>query len=80
MGPIVNALSVIPAAIAGWLLGVRGGFAAGLLLVILTYLLHAHVHESMPSGLPRTIPGQVVTVGIGVLAGWARNAVLRLRR
>jgi len=80
LGPVVDALAVIPAAIAGWLLGVSGGFAAGTLLVLLTYLLHAFFREQIPPGFLRTIPGQVVTVGIGTLAGWVHNVVVRLRR
>ncbi len=80
VGPVVDATSIIPAAVAGWLLGVRGGLASSFILIVLTYFLHAFVHEPLPSGLVRSIPGQVVTVGIGVLAGWARNAVVGLRR
>jgi PAS domain S-box-containing protein len=80
LGPVVDALAVIPAALAGWLLGVRGGLAAGSLLVLLTYLLHVFFRDHISLALLRTIPGQVVTVGIGMLAGWARNAFVRLRR
>jgi PAS domain S-box-containing protein len=80
LGGFIDALAVIPAAIAGGLLGVRGGFAAGLILVLLTAFIHSSSGCNAPSILLRSVPAQLAAIGIGVVAGWARNAVVHLRR
>jgi len=80
LGGLIDALAVIPAVVAGGLLGVRGGFASGLVLVLLTSLIHSFSGCTTSSALFESVPVQLAAVGIGVVAGWARNAVVHLRR
>jgi PAS domain S-box-containing protein len=79
LGAAVSALAIIPAGLAGWLLGVRGGVVAGGVLVVLTYFLEGFFYGLTSEEALRSIPVEVVTVGVGMLAGMARDTMIHLR-
>jgi len=70
-GDVVAIFTVIPVAVAGWLLGSRAGLIAGLLgstLNILNFTLVGKIGWEVVLG---RWPAVLVSLAVGVLAGWA---------
>lgn len=71
LGVGISALSVIPIIVIGWVFGIRGGFFAGLAMLILNTLLLNIFGESGWDVIMRLggVPGAIVSVLIGVGVG-----------
>jgi diguanylate cyclase (GGDEF)-like protein len=79
-GPAVLALSFIPPAIAGWLLGTRGGLLCGILAFPVTgALLRLAGDTTGVSSLGAALMGGSCVTLIGMAIGWIRGLLDRLK-
>jgi diguanylate cyclase (GGDEF)-like protein len=75
-GPVASALSIVPGVLAGWMLGIRGGLLAALLL----FTANTAVLLSWGAHDPRSaIPGIAMLFVASAAAGWARSAFVMAR-
>jgi PAS domain S-box-containing protein len=79
-GEVVAAFTVIPVAAAGWLLGVRAGFFAGLLGIPLNILNFTLVGQIGWEVVLRRWPAVLVSLAAGFVAGWAGKCAARAKR
>lgn len=75
VGLIVTALGVLPVAISGWILGIKGGLITGLLLVPTNLILTMLVRGSYEGAMPlESLFGYAITLSIGLIMGQLHNA------
>jgi len=93
-GPSSLSLAVIPMAISGWLLGVRGSLLFGILMILVnTALINStigfNVGASPPPQLPTnttfnpialTLLSNAGSFVIGIISGWIRALVDRVHK
>lgn len=80
LGATVAAFSALPVSLLGWLLGLRAGLIGALLTVVLNGLLLTLLTGAM--GMPafyRSIPGTLLVMLLGPLAGWLGELVERVK-
>lgn len=80
----VTPLAVLPVAVAGWFLGLRGGLVSGLLHILLNLALFALTGESRDSIGTMLIGGGwagfAALVLMGVVTGWLRDLREHMRK
>jgi PAS domain S-box-containing protein len=79
-GDVVAVFTVIPVAVAGWLLGARAGFVAGLLgssLNILNFTLVGQIGWEVVLGRWSAV---LASLAVGVMAGWGGERAARATR
>ena len=80
LGPPVLALSFIPPAIAGWLLGARGGLLSGILNFPLTAFLLYLVGDTSATNLGGAVLGGSSAILLGLVIGWIKGLLDRLKQ
>jgi PAS domain S-box-containing protein len=81
LGGGVSALALFPAAVAGWLFGLRGGLLASALLLVLTIPLLDLTMEMRIGEVPvGGLAGFTVLVATGAIAGWLSDLRELLRK
>ncbi|MCH7664103.1 MAG: GGDEF domain-containing protein [Chloroflexi bacterium] len=71
MSGAVLAFSLLPAIVAGWVLGFRGGIMVGLLIFPLNAILFAFVqHPDLQEVITRGAASHIVLVIVGAMSGW----------
>jgi diguanylate cyclase (GGDEF)-like protein len=77
-GPASSALIVIPMAIVGWFLGIRGSLLFGIATVPLNFFLFRSVGIANSGGIaPHLFAGFAFTLS-GIFIGWIRNLMTRV--
>ncbi len=79
IGPSITALSVIPMAVIGWLLGVRGGLIFGILNVPLNIFLSLTVGDASVGIISPLVGGFAITL-IGMSIGWIKELIDRVNK
>ncbi len=80
IGAGLPALAVLPVAVSGWLLGVRGGILCGIIATLLNIvLLNIVGQDGANSILTSGAPGSVAIIIIGGTAGWVRQLFKRVQ-
>jgi diguanylate cyclase (GGDEF)-like protein len=79
-GSSALALSYIPPAIAGWLLGARGGLLSGILSFPLTALLLHLVGDTSANNLGGAVLGGSSVILLGWVIGWIKGLLDRLKK
>lgn len=75
VGEVVAAFTVIPVALAGWLLGARAGLLAGVAGIFLNVLNFTLVGQVGWETVLRRWPAVLVSLAAGVVAGWASEGM-----
>lgn len=78
-GDIASALTVLPVAVAGWLMGLRMGILAALIFIPVNIALFNYVGRS---GLELTVarwPGVASSLVVGVTVGWLSDLLKAVR-
>lgn len=81
LGQTALATAFIPPAIAGWLLGVRGGVLSGILSIPLTIFLLNSMGDARSAHNPAAaVVGGLLVMLIGAAIGWIRGLLDRLKK
>ncbi len=76
LGDPIVAMSMIPMVIAAWLLGLRGGIAAGVIAVAINITLMQTIGDR-DGFRTAQVPRIAVALGLATAAGWARDITRR---
>jgi diguanylate cyclase (GGDEF)-like protein len=79
-GPASSALIVIPMAIVGWLLGVRGSLFFGIVTVPLNFFLFRSVGISNSGGITPHLFASFAFTLSGIIVGWIRELLDRVSK
>ncbi|MBI5582637.1 MAG: diguanylate cyclase [Deltaproteobacteria bacterium] len=80
LGPSVLALSFIPPALAGWLLGARGGLLSGMFNFPLTAFLLYVAGDTSANNLGGAVLGGSSAILFGGVIGWIKGLLDRLKQ
>src|SRR3972149_6286401 len=76
----VAMLSLIPTAASGWLLGLRAGLLAGLLVSLVNFVLFPFFTGLGWDLLVQGVPANTVFTAIGIAVGWRTELLRHFRR
>ncbi len=79
VGSSVAAFTVFPAAVAGWLLGIRGGLPFGLISLPLNIFLFRLAGDPLGGTVIPYLSGSFAVTLIGITIGWVRGLLDRVR-
>lgn len=80
VGVGVAAFAVVPMAVAGWFLGIRGSLLFGVLNVLFSFFLLRLVGDPNADNLISNLSASFAFTLVGMMAGWIRELVNRVNK